>query len=510
MAYRKEYGQFFTPPVVSDLMVRWLIKDNPKRILDPAFGLGVFFDSVNDLYNQPFEFTGYEIDNQLLDYLAPNQSVNLNIINGDYLESIATGYEAIICNPPYLRFQNFLNRHTVLPHIEKMIGEKIKGYSNISSIFLLKAICELAADGRLAFIMPLEFFNTGYGEKVKCRLLENGLLKQIVIFENEKEVFPEAITTICLLLCQKDGVREQVKISRIGQLSQLDEIDNIDEFYQDEIEPDRLSAQSKWTHVISSLDLALDIPEGFVKIGEFGKFARGIATGANEFFALNKTAILERGIGDKNYTNCITKSPQVRKLVFTEDDFSVLADSDNYVFCLDIKDHNQSNVRQYLAYGESRGYHLRYLTANRSPWYKIENRQPAPILAGVFNRGRLKIVRNLTNSINFTCFHGFYPNMFGLNYINRLFVYLISDFGQRVLMANKRNYGNNLDKFEPGDLNGCYCPGFDLFDSFSEEQALSVVNMAIENESVAIVKCNELIDMICDVKACDVFACNEV
>ncbi len=67
----------------------------------------------------------------------------------------------------------------------------------------------------------------------------------------------------------------------------------------------------------------------------------------------------------------------------------------------------------YIKEGEKLGYHGRYLTKTRNTWYKIEKRKPAPILFGVFSRGRLKVIRNFTTAINFTCFHSFYPNKFG-------------------------------------------------------------------------------------------------
>lgn len=63
--------------------------------------------------------------------------------------------------------------------------------------------------------MPFEFFNTGYGKEIKKSLLENNLLKQIVIFSNEKEIFPDATTTVCVILCKKDGKEELIKITRI-------------------------------------------------------------------------------------------------------------------------------------------------------------------------------------------------------------------------------------------------------------------------------------------------------
>jgi adenine-specific DNA-methyltransferase len=118
---------------------------------------------------------------------------------------------------------------------------------------------------------------------------------------------------------------------------------------------------------------------------------------------------------------------------------------------------------------------------------------PAPILAGVFNRGRLKIIRNFTEAINFTCFHSFYPDLVGEKYINRLFVYLISEIGQAIVMTNKRKYGGNLDKFEPGDLNECYCPAISQFDKTSESEAIEIIEIAKNNEGEAIILSNNLV-----------------
>ena len=143
-----------------------------------------------------------------------------------------------------------------------------------------------------------------------------------------------------------------------------------------------------------------------------------------------------------------------------------------------------------------------YLTKQRKPWYKLESRLPAPILAGVFNRGRLKVIRNFTNAINFTCFHGFYPNLFGDRYLNRLFVYLISDLGQKILMTNKRQYGNNLDKFEPRDLNEGNCPTIAQFEQVLESDAMwrshrplgtAIIEIAKTNEKEAIKQANVMV-----------------
>jgi adenine-specific DNA-methyltransferase len=496
--HRKDYGQFFTPNPVARLMAEWVMKDDPKTILDPAFGLGVFFDEVTKINSEnQVVFTGYEIDNHIIAYLNYNgRNPNLRIINNDYLEAEVGSFDGIICNPPYMRFQRFLNRHDVLPKIEEKLGKKLIGYSNISSVFLVKSLNELNVNGNLAFIMPFEFFNTGYGKEIKKSLLANHLLKQIIIFSNEKEIFPDATTTVCVLFCKNDGKEEAIKITHIKSSEEIDKISDISNFYQQEIMPSDLPYDKKWTPIILSLFSEQERPDGFCKLSLYGSFTRGIATGANEFFALTKSKIEEYKLDKNNYCKCITKSAQIRKSVFTEIDFNRLFNADMPVHCLDVKDHGNQEIQNYIKEGERLEYHERYLTKTRTIWYKIENRKPASILIGVFNRGRLKVIRNFTTAINFTCFHCFYPNMFGEQLINKLFVYFLSDLGQEIIKTNKRSYGDELDKFEPGDLNDSLCPSQNQFEMIDDRDADKVVDIAKTNEEMAIQMSNNLIRKI--------------
>jgi adenine-specific DNA-methyltransferase len=498
LAHRKEYGQFFTPTTVARLMAKWVMKDEPEKVLDPAFGLGVFYDEAIKISSRKtVHFTGYELDARIMTCLNSNgNKTNLQVINADYLAAEAGFFDGIICNPPYMRFQKFLERHAILPQIEARIGKKLMGYANIASVFLVKSLKELKADGNLAFIIPFEFFNTGYGREIKRSLLENHLLKQIIIFSNEKEIFPEATTTVCILLCKNDGKENAIKITHIKANEEIDKILDISDFYQREIMPADLPPLKKWTPVISSLFSPQEPPTGFCKFSLYGTFTRGIATGANDFFSLRKSGIENYRLTKNNYCPCITKSSQVKKAVFTENDLEKLYHSDKPVHCLDVKDHDSREVLNYLSEGETRGYHRRYLTKTRNPWYKIERRMPAPILFGVFNRGRLKVVRNFTKVINFTCFHCFYPNMFGEEIINKLFVYFLSDAGQNIIKTNKRSYGEALDKFEPGDLNESLCPNMDQFAMIDDDEADRVIEIARLDQDAAIEKSNVLIGRI--------------
>ena len=496
-AHRKDYGQFFTPLPVARLMTRWVLEDGPAAVLDPAFGLGVFYDAAaqSGRLRGGQRFVGYEIDDRILSYRARSAPRgNLEVRHQDYLEMDAGAFDGIVCNPPYMRFQKFLNRSDVLPKIEKQIGRKLLGYSNIASVFLVKSLHELNERGRLAFIMPFEFFNAGYGREIKQQLLQGHLLKQIVVFSNEKEIFPDATTTVCVLLCRKDHRAEPVKVTRIGSLAELGRIGDIGEYYQRRIDAAELPPGQKWTPILRSLFSGREPPDGFVKLSHYGAFKRGLATGANAFFGIRKTAAERWRLDRRDLRKCITRSPQIRKPVFTEDDFRELHQADHPVHCLAVTRHEDRHVRAYVADGERQGYHRRYLTSARRVWYEIERRTPAPLLFGVFSRGRLKIIRNLTDAINFACFHSFYPNVFGEELVDKLFVYLLSDQGQEVLKANKRSYGDDLDKFEPGDLNDCLCPSRAQLDLLDGDEVEKIVETAKTDEQTAIRMSNSLLE----------------
>jgi len=77
-----------------------------------------------------------------------------------------------------------------------------------------------------------------------------------------------------------------------------------------------------------------------------------------------------------------------------------------------------------------------------------------------------------------------------------LFVYLLSDLGQEILKTNKRSYGDELDKFEPSDLNDSLCPSQNQFKMIDDREAEKVIDKAKTDEKLAIQMSNNLIERI--------------
>ncbi len=455
-------------------MVNWVLDSGVRELYDPAFGLGAF--RPHDL---AINFTASEIDQTVIEFYRDNVSQDVSFLEKeDYLCSWGNIHANIVCNPPYMRFQKFLNREKVLLEFENNLQIKLSGYTNTASAFLLKSLSELDGRGRLSYIMPLEFLNTGYGTLVKERLLQENHLVGIVSLECEKDIFPDATTSVGILLYDSRVVSSEVRFYSIKSIHELDDFKSC--IPTTVVKTSDLDAKAKWLPYFKASPIEFD-QRKTVALEYYGRFSRGIATGANEFFVMSKSKVDSLGLIPDDYVPCITRSPQITRPVFSEDDLKECIDSDKPVFLFSVNGSASKAAMEHVRIGEAHGYHERFLTKHRKPWYKTEVRLSAPLLLGVFSRGGYKIVRNTSKALNLTCYHGFTPNLFGLQYVDHLFLYFLSRAGSEIVRLSMRTYGDSLDKFEPNDLNTSTVPSPGFFESFSKREIDSGMSFVSKN-----------------------------
>jgi adenine-specific DNA-methyltransferase len=459
-AHRSRFGQFFTPSVVADFMVRWTLQGGSKELFDPAVGAGAFqIAALQD--RDGVQLVGCEKDPVIRDFFcATTAGSRTTLIGFDYFELERQKVRAIVCNPPYLRFQNFEGRHRVIDSISALHGQRFSGYLNAASAFLLKAIGDLKEGGRLAFLMPLEFLGAGYGTAVKQILLDSSTYLHFVRVRDEKGVFPEVITSVGMLFLQKGAGGSKVKFSEIGDPSEF--MGPLELLRTIEVDRTSLFPREKWHKWFQSRNRELN--ERLVPLSTYGRFTRGIATGANEFFVLRMSDCKKLRLPAGVCVPCITRSNQVTGGVFEQADMEDLINADEPVFLVDLsKAKHDPAVAEYIRVGEERGYSGRFLTRQRCPWYKVESRSPPYLLFGVFSRGKHKVIRNVCGALTLTPFHGFYPDLLGSKFSDHLWIFLSSKSGFRLLQEEKRKYGGKLDKFEPNDLNRVLVPSPEQF-----------------------------------------------
>ena len=99
-------GQFWTPPWLAEVMVRWVLAEAPHTLFDPATGPGAFLAAARRAGFRG-RLAGFELDPSVL-AKAPEtgltQSDLADIMLGDFLaDATPRAYPAIISNPPYIR-----------------------------------------------------------------------------------------------------------------------------------------------------------------------------------------------------------------------------------------------------------------------------------------------------------------------------------------------------------------------------------------------------------------------
>jgi adenine-specific DNA-methyltransferase len=472
--HRKKFAQFFTPLSIAKFMVNWIFKDNNiKTLLEPAFGLGIFSRLALEK-NKNIKIKGFDIDETIYSKASNNfKSNNIDLYLEDYLYNDWNNkYDAIVCNPPYLKFHDYKNLET-LQEIKKRLNIDLSGFTNIYTLFLLKSIYQLKQNGKMAYIVPSEFLNSNYGKNIKKYLLESHSLKEIIIFDFKESIFNKAVTTNAILFLEKTQ-NNTLNFTNIDNIFQLNNFDKIEKKSYSYTNIDYNVKWKKYYQKQNSLKYKNLIP-----FNSIAKVKRGIATGANKYFIFNIKKAEKYNIDVKYLLPCITASKDIELPIFTNNDFNNLKDNNKNIFLFNGTNQDDSYIKEYILYGEEQNIHKRHLTSKRKPWYKLENRLPAPILVGVFNRNGLKFIRNEANITTLTTFHCIYlkDNLFQDIDIDLLFAYLLTDTAKEIFNDESREYGNGLKKFEPNDLNNAKILNIFDLDISIKKKILNLYNL---------------------------------
>lgn len=459
LEHRKRYAQFFTPPALADVMTDWLVKkEDLVSVLEPAFGLGIFTRFLQKK-KKGLEIKGFDIDERIFSEAKRLYGSQVNLLFQDYMYNDWNNrYDGIICNPPYFKFHDYDNKG-VINEIETRLSCRLNGFTNLYTLFLLKSIHQLKTGGRCIYIVPSEFMNSDYGTLVKAHLLKTRTLRHIIVFDFEENLFDDAITTSCLILCENTDDNPNVRFTclrngeDIGKLAGLMSGRNVDGIISREYRFSELDPYIKWkTYYQENTSSRF---RDLVPFSSFARIMRGIATGANDYFVFNLSKARSYGLEEKHLLPCISRCTDVKTNVFTSEDFEELKRSDKKVFLLNAVGSDDKQISDYLAKGIEEGIDKKYLTSNRNPWYSLENRPPSPIWVSVFNRTGIRFVRNKAGISNLTTFHCVYPqrNLYNNVSDDLLFAYLQTDIARKIFTDNSREYGKGLQKFEPNDLN---------------------------------------------------------
>lgn len=225
---KNAYGQYFTPKIMADFMLRLSNIPKTASVLEPSCGKGVF---LNSLAEYGFKnITAYEIDNSLNNpYPVHYQS----FISADIKEK----FDLVIGNPPYIRWKNLEAHLKDELSNNELWGKYCNSLCDYLYIFILKSILSLRENGELIFICPEYWLNTNHAQKMRNFMLENGYVEQIISF-NESKIFDKATISNIVFKYVKSKSRSNhlIKVTKLTAPQKITSEFLNDIFYQKNIE----------------------------------------------------------------------------------------------------------------------------------------------------------------------------------------------------------------------------------------------------------------------------------
>lgn len=476
---RRALGQFSTPSRLAKEIVEFSAKLIPGKIrfMDPAFGTGAFYSwIVSEFQTQLETAIGYEIDPH---YYFPAKKLwsecNLNLINTDFMMADPK-YKCnlLICNPPYTRHHLIPADYKVVLH-NQILNEttiSLSGLSGMYCYYLLGCHKWLEPNAISVWLIPSEFMDVGYGKELKEYLLNNVTLMGVHRYNPEEVQFNDALVSSAIVWFRNavPPSEHDILFSYGGTLQNP----NISRF----ITKSLLTNEPKWTR--------FPIKEernhlGVVPFSLFFNVKRGIATGDNHFFILERTEAEKLGL-PKKYLQPILPSPRhLKKNVILSDSEGFPSNIPQLVLlncCDDEKTIEEYSAKtyEYLKKGVP-DVSSRYLCKKRKAWFFQEQRSAAPLLCSYMGRGNnspFRFILNESEAIATNSYLMIYPTehfnkSYGLSKESLSKAWLYLNRNSVKLLEEGRIYGGGLQKIEPKELLNVDLSDFDEFmrNSFS-------------------------------------------
>jgi len=372
-----------------------------------------------------------------------------NQVHGDS-EGEVGAFDAVIANPPYIDQRDlYPNKEHFRSHLNELGPSNSSLYYDGKTRFSKR--CDayiyfvthgtqfLNKRGRLGFIIPTKWMMTGYGQEFQQFLHDNYKIRAIVAFN--ARVFKDAFVDGALLLIERCGDEQErrdnvTNFVRIKEsMEYQDIVDTVD--YEFDLEDSRemlvlnrdayRTVAAKQSYLMdresSKLGHFLTAPQEFIELLEnphttslknlLADSSRGVTTGDNDFFIIDRDEAEARGIDDQFLTPILRwiKDMEAGKPVTHKTSDNVVIDVNEYVKQVKrqgslqqsdieqrvktaLKNDGHQALLDYIRQGEAQEINEKNTCASREVWFNVGELDHPDILVPKGFKYRLFVARN--------------------------------------------------------------------------------------------------------------------
>jgi adenine-specific DNA-methyltransferase len=398
---QKLRGGYYTSPEVAEWLCAWAVRSPQDRVLEPSCGDGAFLEAAAARFVE-LGIRGTRAADHLVGIeIVPGEAetardrlhaffglrsrgmVQTTDFFGWWQKNGTRSFDAVIGNPPFIRYQNFPEPHRARA-MAIMGGEGLSPnrLTNIWVPFVVTAVASLRPGGRLALVLPAELLQVSYAAQLRSFLSDR--FKRIDIVACNELFFEKAEQEVVLLLA--DGALEAASEANVCRVT-MTEARTVAEItgrppalVLKDAQPKTIRHDhEKWLkYFLTEREISfmrrLRDADVTTNLSSHAEIDVGVVTGKNEFFVLTGEQLIELGLEDYT-TPLVSRSVHLKGAKIGKTDWRALAAAGDRVHLLYLTPQNSSklsaSLARYIRAGEGNSVHKGYKCSIRAPWYAV-------------------------------------------------------------------------------------------------------------------------------------------
>ncbi len=458
-----------TPPELAREIAEYAIRemvdtDLPVHFGDPAVGTGAFYSALLQVLPRERVASAIGVDISLQQIAAAKwrwEARGMEFVHQDYLHMEKLPLRnLILANPPYLRHQGMHAEYKreLRDRASVVSGMRVSARSGLYVYFMLLSHSWMHPDATAAWLIPSEFMQTNYGSALRNYLTHHVQLLRVHRFSHDYPQFENAMVLPSVVVFRNRPAQkgDTVHLSAGGTLScpSMSRHTTVDE----------LRRVKRWLIPAVEAEAKQFSP---YRIRDLFTVRRGIATGANDFFIIERTKAARLGIPEEALRPVLPKARALKADI-------IEGDEDGYPktrpqLCLldcglpeeEIRDQYPGLIA-YLDTASDKGIRNRTLVSKRKPWYRQEQRNPPRFLCTYMGRGSdtsppIRFLWNRSRAIATNTYLMLYPHprveaLLADEEICKQMFEILQETARTAMTVGLRVHADGLHKIEPGDL----------------------------------------------------------